>query len=51
MQDQVESDEFDYFDGDVDVTIEAPPSMKSQNFMRLQTDEHFESMAQKKIDR
>lgn len=48
---KVESDLLEYFGDVVDVKVDAPPCLKSQNFMSYQTVEHFETMAQKKIDR
>ena len=46
-----DADAFEYLGGVVDVKIDAPAALNSESFMRLQTEEHFESMAQVKNHR
>lgn len=48
VQENYDDAAFDYFGGVVDVKIDAPPSLNSEIFMRLQTEDNFENLAQKK---
>lgn len=45
VQENYDDAAFDYFGGVVDVKIDAPPSLNSEIFMRLQTEDNFENLA------